>query len=150
MLGCEVFLYKNDFDVLIEESLSKIIRQKYYIHEKIKDCTHIGILICSLSMRGLIDQINRVKSLCKTHNKKSYIFSVGRPNVAKLANFPEVIILRIIISLYYSYTFLSIQVEIFVNITCSEGVIEKKKEFMQPIVNIEDIEVALSQEINGK
>ncbi|XP_050521998.1 2-(3-amino-3-carboxypropyl)histidine synthase subunit 2 isoform X2 [Daktulosphaira vitifoliae] len=124
--GSEVYLYKNNFDVLIEESLSKVIKQKYYIHEKIKDCTHIGILICSLSMKGLMDHIKKVKSLCKAHNKKSYIFSVGRPNVAKLANFPEV--------------------QIFVNITCSEGVIENKKEFMQLIVGIEDIEVALFQE----
>lgn len=68
-----------------------MIKKKQYLKEKIKDSTHIGILICSLSIKDLLDRINRVKCLCKKTNKKCYIFSVGRPNVAKLANFPEVI-----------------------------------------------------------
>jgi len=68
-----------------------VIKKKHYTKEKIKDSTHIGILICSLSIRDLLERINRVKCLCKKTNKKCYIFSVGRPNVAKLANFPEVI-----------------------------------------------------------
>jgi len=66
-------------------------KKKHYTKEKIKDSTHIGILICSLSIKDLLERINRVKCLCKKANKKCYIFSVGRPNVAKLANFPEVI-----------------------------------------------------------
>jgi hypothetical protein len=33
-----------------------------------------------------------------------------------------------------------------VNITCAEGVIENQKEYMQPIVNIDDIELALGTE----
>lgn len=68
-----------------------MIKKKQYTKEKIKDSTHIGILICSLSIRDLLECINRVKCLCKKTNKKCYIFSVGRPNIAKLANFPEVI-----------------------------------------------------------
>lgn len=32
------------------------------------------------------------------------------------------------------------------NITCAEGVIENQKEYMQPIVNIDDIELALGTE----
>ncbi|XP_050440514.1 2-(3-amino-3-carboxypropyl)histidine synthase subunit 2 [Adelges cooleyi] len=127
---CEVYLYKSDCESLVQETLAQTIRKKYYIHEKLKDCTHFGILVCSLSIKDLIDRINLVKSLCKARNKKSYIFSVGRPNVAKLANFPEV--------------------EVFVNITCIEGVIENQKEFLQPIVNIDDFELALgTQEFNN-
>jgi len=33
-----------------------------------------------------------------------------------------------------------------VNITCAEGVIDNQKEYMQPIVNIDDIELALGTE----
>jgi hypothetical protein len=33
-----------------------------------------------------------------------------------------------------------------VNITCAEGVIENQKEYMQPIVNIDDIEMALESD----
>lgn len=37
------------------------------------------------------------------------------------------------------------------NITCAEGVIENIKEYMQPIANIDDVELALGIEnISGK
>ncbi|XP_022174866.1 2-(3-amino-3-carboxypropyl)histidine synthase subunit 2 [Myzus persicae] len=123
---CQVHIYENSCNILTQRTLSSVIKKKQYLKEKIKDSTHIGILICSLSIKDLLDRINRVKCLCKKTNKKCYIFSVGRPNVAKLANFPEI--------------------EIFVNITCAEGVIENQKEYMQPIVNIDDIELALGTE----
>lgn len=32
------------------------------------------------------------------------------------------------------------------NITCAEGIIENQKEYMQPIVNIDDVELALENE----
>lgn len=76
--------------MLQQRTLMSVIKKKHYIREKIKDSTHVGILICSLSIKDLLERINRVKCLCKKANKKCYIFSVGRPNVAKLANFPEV------------------------------------------------------------
>lgn len=88
---CKVYVYQNNCDVLVQRTLTSAIKKTHYIKEKIKDCTRIGILICSLSIKGLLERINRIKYLCKSTNKKCYIFSVGRPNVAKLANFPEVI-----------------------------------------------------------
>jgi len=36
-----------------------------------------------------------------------------------------------------------------VNITCAEGVIENQKEYMQPIVNIDDIELALGTDYSS-
>lgn len=32
------------------------------------------------------------------------------------------------------------------NITCAEGVIENQKDYMQPIVNVDDVELALETE----
>lgn len=90
---CEIYIYQNNCDVLTQKTLASVIKKKHYIKERIKDSTHIGILICSLSIKDLLERINRIKYLCKQANKKCYIFSVGRPNVAKLANFPEVIYL---------------------------------------------------------
>lgn len=90
-IDCEVYIYQSHCDVLTQQTLTSVIKKKHYIKEKIKDSTHIGILICSLSIKDLLKSIDRVKCLCKKANKKCYIFSVGRPNVAKLANFPEVI-----------------------------------------------------------
>lgn len=86
---CKVYMLQSNCDVLIQRTLTSVMKKKRYIKEKIKDSTRIGILICSLSIKGLLEHINRIKYLCKQANKKCYIFSVGRPNVAKLANFPE-------------------------------------------------------------
>lgn len=91
-IDCQVYVYQSSTNVLIQRTLSSVIKKKRYLREKIKDSTYFGILICSLSIKDLLDRINRVKYLCKKANKKCYIFSVGRPNVAKLANFPEVVL----------------------------------------------------------
>jgi diphthamide biosynthesis protein 2 len=90
---CDVYTCQSSCNELIKRTLTSVIKKRHYIKEKIKDATHIGILICSLSIQDLLERINKVKRLCKKANKKCYIISVGRPNVAKLANFPEVIIL---------------------------------------------------------
>lgn len=97
-----MFIYQSDSDVLIQRTLTAVIKKKHYIKEKIKDSTYVGILICSLSIKDLHERINRVKHLCKRANKKCYIFSVGRPNVAKLANFPEVMYFLSKYSLIYN------------------------------------------------
>lgn len=56
--------------------------------------------------------------------KKSYILAVGKPNVAKLANFPEI--------------------DIFVSVACTENSLTRDfKEFYKPIVSLFEIEVAL-------
>lgn len=96
---CKVYTFQDSCEVLTLRTLTSLIKKKHYIKEKINDSTHIGILICSLSIKDLLEHIDRVKYLCKRANKKCYIFSVGRPNVAKLANFPEVINSSVLINL---------------------------------------------------
>lgn len=88
--------------------MTSVIKKKQYTKEKIKDSKHIGILICSLSIKDLLERINQVKLLCKKTNKKCYIFSVGRPNVAKLANFPEVIMCFFFFVKYYRNVFINL------------------------------------------
>lgn len=46
--------------------------------------------MCKLAGDQTKDIISRMKQLCRVNGKKSYIISVGKPNVGKLANFPEV------------------------------------------------------------
>jgi diphthamide biosynthesis enzyme Dph1/Dph2 domain len=50
----------------------------------------VGILVATLVVNKYLTAVNHVKALCKKHGKRSYIISVGKPNVPKLANFPEV------------------------------------------------------------
>uniref|UniRef100_S4P9V0 Diptheria toxin resistance protein n=3 Tax=Pararge aegeria TaxID=116150 RepID=S4P9V0_9NEOP len=65
-----------------------------------------------------------MKQLCKVNGKKSYIISVGKPNVAKLANFPEI--------------------DIYVMIACPENDLYSNRDFYRPIVYPFELEVALN------
>lgn len=106
-------------------NVNTLIRKKLYLIEKIKDASTIGILIATLGVKDYLSAIDRVKQLCKQARKKSYIISVGKPNVAKLANLPEV--------------------ELFVMVSCPETRLANAKEFMQPVVSVMDIELALNK-----
>ena len=59
----------------------------------------------------------------KASGKKCYTFLVGKPNVPKLANFPEI--------------------DVFVMVSCPETAIVDSKEFMQPIVTPYELEASL-------
>lgn len=65
-------------------------KRRRFLVEKCRDANVVGILVCKLAGDQTKDIISRMKELCKINGKKSYIVSVGKPNVAKLANFPEV------------------------------------------------------------
>lgn len=65
-------------------------KRRRFLIEKCKDANVIGILVCKLSGEQTKHIISRMQQLCKVNQKKNYIVSVGKPNVAKLANFPEV------------------------------------------------------------
>jgi diphthamide biosynthesis protein 2 len=58
--------------------------------ERIRDAKTLGILVGTLGASNYLGAVNRVKQLAKQRRKKVYIIAVGKPNVTKLANFPEV------------------------------------------------------------
>ena len=64
-------------------------------------------------------------SSIKSAGKKCYTFLVGKPNVPKLANFPEV--------------------DVFVLVACPENSVIDAKEFMQPVITPFELDVALNQ-----
>lgn len=68
-------------------------KRRRFLVEKCRDANVVGILVNKLAGDQTKDIISRMKQLCRINGKKSYIVSVGKPNVAKLANFPEVSIL---------------------------------------------------------
>lgn len=73
------------------EMNSKVLKRRYYLIEKIKDSTTVGIVVGTLAVQNYMQLIQRIKELLQLHKKKYYIISVGKPTVAKLANFPEVL-----------------------------------------------------------
>lgn len=99
-------------------------KRRRFLIEKCKDANVIGILVCKLSGDQTKDIISRMKELCKVNQKKSYIVSVGKPNVAKLANFPEI--------------------DIYVMIACPENDLYSSRDFYKPIVYPYELEVALN------
>lgn len=64
--------------------------KRLHLVEKVKDANTLGILIGTLGVDGYLEAVNHIKLLAKRAGKKTYIIAVGRPNVPKLANFPEV------------------------------------------------------------
>jgi diphthamide biosynthesis enzyme Dph1/Dph2-like protein len=50
---------------------------------------------------GYLDIIEQMKNLIKAAGKKSYTLVMGRPNSAKLANFPEVLLNSKLLSFSY-------------------------------------------------
>ncbi|XP_023949690.2 2-(3-amino-3-carboxypropyl)histidine synthase subunit 2 [Bicyclus anynana] len=106
----------------IEESVWS--KRRRYLVEKCRDANVVGILVCKLAGDQTKDIISRMKQLCKVNGKKSYIVSVGKPNVAKLANFPEI--------------------DIYVMIACPENDLYSCRDFYRPIVYPFELEVALN------
>ncbi|XP_039761502.1 2-(3-amino-3-carboxypropyl)histidine synthase subunit 2 [Pararge aegeria] len=112
---------ENSISSLEETTWSK---RRRFLVEKCKDANVIGILVCKLAGEQTKDIISRMKQLCKVNGKKSYIISVGKPNVAKLANFPEI--------------------DIYVMIACPENDLYSNRDFYRPIVYPFELEVALN------
>lgn len=66
------------------------LKRRRYLVEKLKDARIVGIVVATLGIKNYLESIAAVKSALKRKNKKTYIICVGKPNPAKLANFPEV------------------------------------------------------------
>ncbi|KAL4713871.1 hypothetical protein ACJJTC_015525 [Scirpophaga incertulas] len=99
-------------------------KRRHFLVEKCKDANVVGILVCQLSGNQTKDIITRMKQLCQINGKKSYIVSVGKPNVSKLANFPEI--------------------DIYVMIACPENDLYDNRDFYKPIVYPYELDVALN------
>lgn len=107
-------------------SMKRELMQRYYLIERAKDAQRIGILVGTLGVSRYRDIIERVNQAIKASGKRSYTFLVGKPNVAKLANFPEI--------------------DLFVLIACPANSIIHSKEYMQPVITPFELDVALNRD----
>ncbi|XP_018561728.1 2-(3-amino-3-carboxypropyl)histidine synthase subunit 2 [Anoplophora glabripennis] len=117
-------LYYYDGSIKQCEAQTKVLKRRNYLMEKIRDSKTIGIVIGTLGVQNYLKIIERLKSLIKSRGKKYYLISVGKPTVAKLANFQEI--------------------EIYVVVTCSLSEIYENRDFYRPIVTPFDVEAALN------
>lgn len=93
--------------------------------EKAKDANIIGVLVGTLGVAGYLHIIEQMKELIKAAGKKSYTLVMGRPNSAKLANFPEC--------------------EVFVYVSCSQTALLDSKEFLAPVITPFEAVLAFSR-----
>ncbi|XP_026679690.1 2-(3-amino-3-carboxypropyl)histidine synthase subunit 2 [Diaphorina citri] len=118
------YQFNPDSNLLSPVPQSAVVKKHLYLSEKVKDAQNVGILVATLVVNKYLTAVNHVKALCKKHGKRSYIISVGKPNVPKLANFPEI--------------------DVYVLISCPEMCLPNAKEFLQPVVHLIDVELALN------
>ncbi|KAK4878417.1 hypothetical protein RN001_010923 [Aquatica leii] len=121
----EVFYYDPITTTLTnyDEDL-KVLKRRHFLVETIKDSITFGIIIGTVSVKNYFSAIERVKKLIRVHGKKYYVISVGKPTVAKLANFLEI--------------------DVYVVITCGMNEIYDSRDFYKPIVTPYDMETALN------
>ncbi|XP_066995152.2 2-(3-amino-3-carboxypropyl)histidine synthase subunit 2 [Anabrus simplex] len=127
--GCRFYIFDPAKHKSIEDyhhDRGRFHRRRMYLIEKVKHARTLGILIGTLTVANYSAAVDRVKTLAKNVGKKCYIIAVGKPNVAKLANFPEV--------------------EVFVLVACPESSLLDSKEFFQPIVTMHEVELALNSQ----
>ncbi|KAI5730389.1 hypothetical protein M8J76_013180 [Diaphorina citri] len=84
------YQFNPDSNLLSPVPQSAVVKKHLYLSEKVKDAQNVGILVATLVVNKYLTAVNHVKALCKKHGKRCYIISVGKPNVPKLANFPEI------------------------------------------------------------
>ncbi|KAG9451874.1 hypothetical protein H6P81_004778 [Aristolochia fimbriata] len=103
---------------------SKIVKRRYYLVEKAKDANIVGILVGTLGVAGYLHMIHQMKDLIRAAGKKAYLLVMGRPNPAKLANFPEC--------------------DIFIYVSCAQTALLDSKEFMAPVITPYEATIAFS------
>lgn len=106
-------------------SVNRRLMQRYYMVEKMRSASVVGILVGTLGVSQYVDLVDRVKQLLIAAGKKYYTIVVGKPNPAKLANF--------------------IEIEVYVLIACPENTLLDSADYYQSIVTPFELEVALNE-----
>jgi len=126
--SCQWWIFENSTLVPAGKNITRMLMKRSHLIEKCKDAQRIGILVGTLSLDKVDEILDKLRRLVKNSGRKCYTFLVGKPNVAKLANFPEI--------------------DLFVMVACPESSLEDSKEFLQPIITPWELEVALSPSVS--
>ena len=103
-------------------SVNRALMKRYYSIERAKDAAVVGILVGTLGVADYLVIIQQLKETIRRAGKKSYMFAMGKLNVAKLANFLEI--------------------DVFVLIACPENSLLDSSDFYKPVVTPFEMEVA--------
>ena len=124
---CPFYTYNPQTKTSRKETLNvnRALMKRYYMVEKAKDASVVGIVAGTLGMSDYLTVISHLKDIIKKAGKKSYTFVVGKLNVAKLANFMEV--------------------DVFVLVSCPENSLIDSQEFYKPVVTPFEMELACNR-----
>lgn len=123
-----VILYDVENNSIIDSAFPSLMK-RYRFMNVARTAGCIGILINTLSLRNTKETINKLIKLVRSNAKKHYLFVVGKPNIAKLANFEPV--------------------DIWCILGCGQGgiIIDQFNEFYKPIITPYELTLALNKEI---
>lgn len=123
-----VFVYDNKDNSISSGPFPSLMKRYKYMHVgRTAGC--IGILVNTLSLRNTKETINKLIKLIKDNGKKHYLFVVGKPNVAKLANFEPI--------------------DIWCILGCGQSgiIVDQYNEFYKPIITPYELTMALNSEV---
>ncbi|XP_061359814.1 uncharacterized protein LOC133303862 [Gastrolobium bilobum] len=114
--ACEIVRYDATENRMMADfsQQRKILKRRYYLVERAKDANIVGILVGTLGVAGYLHIINQMMELITGAGKKAYTMVMGRPNPAKLANFPEC--------------------DVFVYVSCAQTALLDSKEYLAPVI----------------
>ncbi|GMM29926.1 2-(3-amino-3-carboxypropyl)histidine synthase [Martiniozyma asiatica (nom. inval.)] len=113
---------------LLYERSPNLMKRYRFMHEA-RSASTVGILLNTLSLSNTLKLMNLLIKWIKDAGKKHYLFTVGKPNVAKLANFECV--------------------DVWCVIGCGQGgvIVDQFNEYWRPIVTPYELWLALAPEI---
>ncbi|NXK32054.1 DPH2 synthase, partial [Piprites chloris] len=103
-------------------NVNRALMRRLYLVERARDARVVGVLVGTLGVVGYLALLQRLRELLRRAGKRSYTLAVGKPNPAKLANFPEV--------------------DIFVLVACAQNSLLDSSDFYRPIVTPYELELA--------
>jgi len=70
--------------------IQRKLARRYYLVEKTRDAEIVGIVVATMAVERYLDVVEHLKELLTANGKRYYVISVGKPNEAKLGNFPDI------------------------------------------------------------
>jgi diphthamide biosynthesis protein 2 len=123
-----VTLYDTTTNIVSQGPFPSLMRRYRYMHMA-RTAGTIGLLVNTLSLANTKKLINSIGKKIKDAGKKHYIFVVGKPNVAKLANFENI--------------------DMWCILGCDHQgiIIDQTNEYFKPIVTPYELLLALNDEL---
>lgn len=124
-----VSIFKPDLQKVIQGPYPNLMRRYRYMHMA-RAAGTIGVLVNTLSLANTKLLMDGICKKIKKEGKKHYVFVVGKPNVAKLANFDAI--------------------DMWCILGCDhQGIIlDQTNEYFKPIVTPYELLLALSDELS--